>query len=90
MLVKDPRERITLEKIQENAWYNKGYDAAEPIKYALSEATMGHLEGAVSKAKITEIETVPVGPPGAPMYVCFVDYSDICGFIHFLNENRRH
>ena len=75
MMKKDPKERITLEKVQENAWYNKGFDAAaEPTKYAPITVTDKHLEGAVSKAKITEIEKVPVGPPGAPTYVCFVDY----------------
>ena len=75
MMTKDPKERITLEKVQENAWYNQGFDAAaEPIKYAPITVTDKHLEGAVSKAKITEIEKVPVGPPGAPTYVCFADY----------------
>ena len=75
MMKKDPKERITLEKVQENAWYNQGFDAAaEPIKYAPITVTEEHLEGAVSRAKITEIETAPVGPPGAPTYVCFVDY----------------
>merc|ERR1719482_2713948 len=71
-MTKDPKERITLEKVQENAWYNKGFDAsAQPIKYVPITVTDQHLEGAVSRAKITEIEKVPVGPPGAPTLNAF-------------------
>ena len=66
--------------IQKNAWYNKGFDAAAPIKYAAITVTKEQLEGAMSKAKIqvTDVSAVPAvaaaGPPGAPMYVYFVDY----------------
>merc|ERR1711934_275179 len=48
-----------------------GDAAAEPIKYAPITVTEEHLEGAVSRAKITEIEKVPVGPPGAPTLNAF-------------------
>ena len=68
ILVKDPAERITLEMIQKTVWYNKGFEAAAPMKYVPITVTEEQIADAMSKAKITEVDDAPaVGAgPAAP------------------------
>ena len=75
MLVTDPKIRISLEEVQKNAWFNKGFEASAPITYAPITVTKKQLASAVSTVKlIAAAGADAVGPPGAPTYVCFVDY----------------
>ena len=73
MLVTDPNIRISLEEVQKNAWFNKGFEASAPITYAPITVTKKQLASAVSTVKlIAAAGADAVGPPGAPTYVCFV------------------
>ena len=60
ILTRKSGERITLEGIQHNAWYNQGFGSETPVKYMRIEVTKDQLTDAVSTAKMTiEMEDAP-------------------------------
>ena len=68
ILAKTPEKRITVEDVQKNAWYNKGFESEAPRKYRAITVTNDQVAGAVSTAKLTaEIAGADAAAPsGAP------------------------
>merc|ERR1719181_2272684 len=72
MLVTCPKTRITLEEVQKNAWFNKGFDSASPVKYAPITVSKKQLASAVSTVKLIAAASADAaGPPGAPTLNAF-------------------
>ena len=66
MLVTDPKERIKLEDVQKNAWYNKGFESEAPRKYTPITVTEDQLAGAVSPAEmVVEMDDAPAASTAA-------------------------
>ena len=86
-MVKNPKERITLEAIQKTAWYNKGFESEAPRKYTPITVTQDQLAGAVLATEVVvEMHDAPAAsadaaaPSGAPTYVCGSPINAFAGF----------
>merc|ERR1719305_1895858 len=51
ILVQNPKDRITLERIQNNAWFNKGFESEAPSKHMPITVTEEQLCNAVTSAE---------------------------------------
>ena len=66
-MVTDPKIRITLEDVQKNAWYNKGFESEAPRQYAPIMVTQKQLATAVSTVHMTAAAGADAAAPsGAP------------------------
>jgi 5'-AMP-activated protein kinase catalytic alpha subunit len=59
ILVKNPKDRITLESIQNNAWFNKGFESEAPSKHTPITVTEEQLCNAVTSAEAAAPSTTP-------------------------------
>jgi len=72
MLVTDPKVRITLEDVQKNPWYNKGFEMEAPKRYTPITVTQKQLATAVSTVQMTAPASADAAAPsGAPTLNAF-------------------
>merc|ERR1712226_1126289 len=72
MLVTDPKMRISLEDVQKNDWYNKGFESEAPRHYKPITVTKKQLASAVSVVKMpTGAAADTAAPSGAPTLNAF-------------------